>query len=170
MEEGQGDSNNSSFFNQSIKTQRVVCQKQVQEFGSITMEAPAGIVIDPITGHINRDISLKQSGIAQIRFIKVFPGKVINQGVVPVTLFVNDVSVIKGFEIPFQGILECGGVNPGDKAEKADIQVEGFSILPIQLFVGGKIALHLMLTVFLEIAMIVTSERVIKVNAAEPLF
>ena len=68
----------------------------------------------------------------------------------------------------FRGIVECAEAMPGDTVQKHDAQIEGFSILPIQVCEEKALVLKLMLSVFLEMCVIVTSERIVSVNMAEP--
>ena len=159
----------SRFFNQRVKAAKVICQQcGVQEFGEVTIPAPAGVTLDPVTGELSVPVTLEQAGPPQVRTVTILPGKVIDQGVVPVNVLVNNLVVIQGLEIPFEGIVECPGVLAGDIVQKHDFQVLGFSITPVQgLPVGGIAPLNLVLKVVVEFCLVVTSERILKVNTAE---
>ncbi len=160
---------NDRFFDQRIKVNRVLCQKFVQEYGDITIPAPPGIILDVTTGLLNVKITLERAGTPQIRNLTVLPGKVINQGVVPVRLLVDNLVVIQLLEIPFQAVIDCPGAQPGDIVQKHDLQIEGFTVAPIQLLAADLITLelNLILKVVLEFCLVVASERILKVNAAE---
>ena len=93
------------FTNQKIKTQKVLCQDcNVQEFGDIIIPAPAGVVIDPLTGTLNANVTLRLNGTPQLRNVTVLPGKVVNQGIVPAVLLVNGVVLIECLEIPLEAL------------------------------------------------------------------
>lgn len=158
------------FFHQKIKVPLVICEKHEQEFGDITIPAPAGVTLNLTTGQLNVPVNLELVGSPQLRTVTVLPDKVINQGVVPVRLLVNNVVAIQLIEIPFQGIIDCPGVRPGDIVQKHDLQIEGFSIAPVQIPAADLVTLvlNLVLKVVFEFCLIVASERVLKVNAAEP--
>ncbi|MEW6540983.1 MAG: hypothetical protein AB1402_05145 [Bacillota bacterium] len=156
-------------FNQRIKVPLVIGQQCVQEFGDVTIRAPAGVVMDPLTGRLEPPVTLSLVGVPQIRVLEVFPRKVINQGVVPVSLSVNGLVIVQLLEIPFQGVLEFPGALPGDIVQKQDVQVEGFSIAPVQLLDTGTnlLVLNLSLKAVLQMCIIVVRETVLKVNAVE---
>lgn len=156
------------FYHQRVKVPKVICSERVQEFGDLTIPAPPGITFDVLSGRLNYPVSLELAGIPQIRTVTVFPNKIINQGIVPVRLLVDNLVSIQLLEVPFQGIVECQGANPGDLVQKHDVQIEGFSILPVQLLANEELVLHLIIKVVLELCVIVTEETILKVNAMEP--
>lgn len=158
------------FFHQRIKVPRVICQQFVQEFGDLTIPAPAGVILDLNTGLLNVTVTLELAGTPQLRTITILPDKVINQGVIPVRLLVNNVVVIQLLEIPFQAVIDCPGARPGDIVQKHDFQIEGFTVTPVRILAADLVTLqlNLILKVVLEFCLIVASERVLKVNAAEP--
>lgn len=157
------------FFHQKVKVPKVICTKHVQEIGDLIIPAPSGITLDVNTGLLNVIVSLELARTPQLRNVSLLSGKVINQGVVPVRLLVDNKVVIKLLEIPFQGIVECPGVAPGDFVQNHDVQVEGFSVSSVQLLAvdGVTLTLNLILKVVLEMCISVASERILKVNAAE---
>lgn len=160
---------NDRFFDQRIKVPRVICQKFVQEFGDITIPAPPGVTLDVTTGRLNVKVTLERAGTPQIRNLTVLPGKVINQGVVPVRLLVDNLVVIQLLEIPFQAVIDCPGAQPGDIVQKHDLQIEGFTVAPVQILATDLVTLelNLILKVVVEFCLVVASERILKVNAAE---
>ncbi|MHB1393281.1 MAG: DUF3794 domain-containing protein [Clostridia bacterium] len=157
------------FFHQRVKVLKVICQKNIQEFGDLTIVAPVGLILDPVTGLLNSPVTLELAGTPQLRTVTVLPDKIINQGVVPVSLLVDGVVSIQSLEIPFQAVIECPGAMPGDIVQKHDFQIEGFSITPVQLPVVGlpTLQLNLVLKVVVEFCLVVASERILKVDAAE---
>ncbi|ABZ82650.1 hypothetical protein HM1_0025 [Heliomicrobium modesticaldum Ice1] len=155
------------FFDQRIKVPKVICQKFVQEIGDLMVPAPAGVTLDVQTGKLNQMVRLEWVGPPQLRAVTVLPNKVINQGVVPVRLLVDNIVAIQLLEIPFQGVIDCPGASPGDIVQKHDVQIEGFSINPVQILTEGVLTLHLILKVALHLCLVVASERILKVNAAE---
>lgn len=159
----------TSQFEQRIKVPLVIGQQLVQEFGDITIPAPPGVVMDPSTGRLEPAVSLTLIGVPQFRALDVFPGKVVNQGVVPASLSANGVVILQLLEIPFQGVVDIPGAMPGDIVQKHDIQVEGFSIAPVQLLDSGTnlLVLNLVLKAVLKMCIIVARETVLKVNAVE---
>lgn len=156
------------FFHQRLKVQKVICTERVQEFGDVTIPAPVGVTLDPLTGQLSANVTLTPVGIPQIRTVTVLLDKVINQGIVTASLSVNNVVVIPSIEIPFQGIIDCPGAKPGDLVQKHDVQIEGFSVSPVQLLVGGLPVLNLVLKVVIDLCVVVTEETIMKINAAEP--
>lgn len=160
---------NDRFFDQRIKVLKVICQKFVQEFGDITIPAPPGVMLDVTNGLLNVKVTLELAGTPQIRNLTVLPDKVINQGVVPVRLLVDKMVVIQLLEIPFQAVVDCPGAQTGDIVQKHDLQIEGFTVSPVQILADDlmTLELNLILKVVLEFCLVVASERILKVNAAE---
>lgn len=158
------------FFNQRIKVPRVICQKcGVQEAGDVVIPAPAGVVLDVTTGLLNVEVTLELAGTPQLRTVTVLPDKVVNQGVIPVRLLVAGVVAIQLIEIPFQAVVDCPGALPGDIVQKHDFQVEGLIVSPLQVLAADLVTLqlNLVLKAVVEFCLVVASERILKVNAAE---
>lgn len=159
------------FFDQRIKVPKVICTEQVQEVGQVTIPAPAGLTLDVLTGLLNATVSLQLAGTPQIRSITVLPNKIVNMGVVPVSLSVNNVVAIQLLEIPFQAEVECPGAAPGeDIVQKHDVEVEGFAISPVQILAGtpAVLTLSLILKTVVNVCVVVSKETILKINAAEP--
>jgi len=156
------------FIHQRIKAPGVICQEIVQVVGDLTVPAPWGVTMDK-TGQLNHPISLTLNGEPQVRAITIIRGKVIIQGVVPVTLLVDTQVAYQLLEIPFQTTIECPESSPGDVTQLHDVQLEGFSIAPVQLLEANRctLGLHLSLKVVLEFCVIVVKEKILKINAAE---
>ena len=160
--------NQSQFFEQSIKVLKVLCKQCVHEIGEVTIPAPSNLqLIDPSTGQLDHVISLELIGPPQIRNITILPGKVINEGVVPVRLLVDCHTIHCLLEIPFQGIVECPGIEPGDNVQKHDIKVEGLIFSPVRLLDNNQeLKLNLIIKVIVTMCVIVSRESIMKVNAA----
>ena len=160
---------NGRFFDQRIKVPVVVCQEEVQEVGDLEIPAPVGVTFDPVTGLLEQIVTLVATGLPVLTTTTVLPGKIVNQGFVPVSLFVNGVETVTGLTIPFQGEIECPGVVPGPGVivQKHDVQIEGFSVGAFTTTVAGVTTVTLVLKVVLALCLIVARETIIKVNAAE---
>ena len=161
----------TQFFDQSIKTLKVLCKQCVQEIGEVTVPAPTGVTLDVNTGQLNVTVTLELVGPPQIRNITVLPGKVVNEGVVPIRLLVNGRVIFQLLEIPFQGIVECPGAEPGDNVQKHDIQVEGLIVSPVRLLAPDLVTLtlNLVLKVIVKTCVVISRETILKVNAASQL-
>lgn len=155
---------------EQIKVPTVLCRHQVQEIGDITIPAPPGVTIDEKTGMLQQDVRIELAGAPSIRTLTILPGKVINMGVVPVRLIVEDRVVIHLIEIPFQNVVECPGAEPGDLVQKHDVQIEGFALSPIRLLTCDPtcLRLHLILKVVLQACIIVAEESILRVHATRP--
>ncbi len=154
---------------EDIKVPEVVCRQSVQEFGDLVMPAPPGLVMDNKTGLLQQAIKLEPAGDPQLRSVVVLPGKVINIGVVPVRLLVEGTVAAQLLEVPFQGVIECPGAQPGDLVQKHDFQVEGFAIAPIRLpeACSPTLQLHLIIKVVVQYCLVVAHETILRVEAAK---
>jgi hypothetical protein len=155
---------------EEIKVPGVICRQSVQEFGDVLIPAPAGITFDTTSGQLQQVVRLEMAGNPQLRSVVVLPGKVINMGVVPARLLVNEQVVLQLFEVPFQAVIECPGAQPGDLVQKHDFQVEGFALAPIRLPETGSptLSLHLMIKVVVQFCLVVARETIFRVEAAKP--
>ncbi|HCF49924.1 MAG TPA: hypothetical protein DER60_06560 [Syntrophomonas sp.] len=160
----------TQFLDQNIKTLKVLCTQCIQENGEITISAPSGVTLDVTTGQLNVPVTLELAGSPQIRNITVLQGKVVNEGIVPVRLLVDGQEIIKLLEIPFQGIVECSGVEPGDNIQKHDLQVEGLIVSPVRLITGDLacLTLNLILKAIVKACIVISRETILKINAANP--
>lgn len=162
--------NPENFVDQKIKVLKVYCQECFQEAGDIIVPAPANLTIDPETGQLSAPVTLELIGPPQIRTIEVLNGKVVNMGIVPVRLLVNNSVFCQLLEIPFQGIIECSSVEPDGttNVQKHDLQVEGLIVSPIQLFDADEctLKLHLILKAIVKTCVIISREEILKVKAA----
>lgn len=159
-----------SFVNQKIKVLKVLCTECLQEEGFITIPSPAGLTFDPLTGLLNAPVTLEPLGPPQIRTIEVLVGKVINMGVVPVRLLVNNCIICPLLEIPFQSAVDCPGAVPDGtiNVQKHDIQVEGLIFSPIRLLHKSDctLKLHLILKAVVKLCIVISREEILKVEAA----
>lgn len=172
---------NNRFYDQKIKVQKVIFQDcSVQEFGDQTIlgtdalffDAFGAIVFNPATGNLEQlgvpvAITAQLAGTPFLTNTTVLPDKIVNQGVVPVRVLVNGVAQTTNIlQIPWQGILDVPGAAPGDTVQKHDVQLEG---LPVSFVLtpGSTTAVQLIFKAILNMCVIVTSERVLKVNAAQ---
>ena len=151
---------------EEVKVLAVVCREVRQEVGDLTLPAPAGVVFDKKSGQLKQKLTVELAGSPQVRTVTVIPGKVINQGIVPVRLLVDGRVVVQYLEIPFQSVLECPA-EPGDVVQKHDMQVEGFSLSPIQIPNEDlcTLRLHLIIKVVIRACIIVARETILRVNA-----
>lgn len=160
----------SNFVDQKIKVLKVLCQECVQEIGDLIIPAPTGLTLDSKTGLLNAPVTLELIGPPQIRTTEVLMGKVINMGVVPVRLLVDNGVICQLLEVPFQGVIECPSAEPDDEinVQKHDLQVEGIVFSPIQMYNNVECALnlHLIIKVIVKACVIVSREEILKVNAA----
>lgn len=150
------------FVDQEIKALKVLCRALVQEEGDVTIPAPAGVV--DLT-----NVTVEPAGPPEIRSTTVLPGKVVNQGVVPVQVSVAGVVVIQRLEVPFQGTFECPGAQPGDVVQKHDLRVAGIDVALVQVLGPDGITQipSLRIKVVVRACVIVAREVLFLVNAAE---
>lgn len=152
------------FFHHKIKANVVINETKVQSFGDVTIVAPAGLTFDFTTGLFNLPVTVVQVGSPQLLTNTIFPGeKIVNQGIVTVNVLVAGVVAIQNLQIPWQDIVDVPGIDPLAVVQKHDFQVEGFSIAPV--LVGG--VLNLVIKVVYQYCLIVATEKVLKVNAAD---
>ena len=78
-------------------------------------------------------------------------------------VLVNGVVQIQNLQIPWQDMVDVPGITPLSDVQKHDFQIEGFSIAPI--LIGG--VLNLIIKVVYEYCLVVSTESLIKVNAAD---
>ena len=159
---------NNRFFDQVVKIPLVICQKFEQEFGEITISAPVGVTINPLTGELTPAVTVRIAGSPILRTATVIPDKIINQGVIPVNVFVAGITlpVIQGLEVPFEGIIDCPGSRPGDIVQKHDFQIEGVSVSGVTVLLPIP-GVNLIIKVVFKFCLVVASTRLLKVNAAE---
>jgi hypothetical protein len=151
------------FFDHKIKTNVVINEQKVQNFGDVTIAAPAGLTFDFTTGLFNLPVTVEQVGSPQLLTNTILPGKIVNQGIVTVNVLVNGTVSIQNLQIPWQDVVDVPGISQLDLVQKHDFQIEGFSIAPV--LIAG--ALNLIVKVVYEYCLIAATERVIKVNAAD---
>lgn len=160
----------SNFVDQKIKVLKVLCQECLQEIGDLIVPAPVGLTMDPKTGKLNAHVTLELIAPPQIRTIEVLMGKVINMGIVPVRLLVDNCVIYNYLEVPFQGIIECPSVESDDETnvQKHDLQVEGMTFSPIQMYDAAEcnLKLYLIIKVVVQACVVVSREEILKVNAA----
>lgn len=161
--------------NKRLKVRRVIDKQVVQEVGDLLIPAPAGLQLDPATGLLTPAVNVTLAATPQIRDTTVLTNKVINQGVVPVQLEVGDVIAIQLLEIPFQAVKDVPGAVPGDEVQKHDIEVEGFSVMAIQVpadnsnnvNINQLLTLNLLIKVIVKLCIIVARETIVSVEANE---
>lgn len=151
------------FYHHKIKTNVVIGESNVQAFGDVTVVAPSNLTFDFTTGQFNLPVTVEQVGSPQLLTNTILPGKVINQGIVTVNVLVDGVVQIQNLQIPWQDMVDVPGVGVLDIVQKHDFQIEGFSLAPV--LIGG--VLNLIIKVVYQYCMIVATEKVIKVNAAD---
>lgn len=160
----------SQFVNQHLKTLRVLCKERVNEFGDLTIPL-AGVdvaLLDQI------QVTITAVGTPVIQVLEAVPNKIVNVGFVPVTLNIVVAGIINlvgiTVNVPFQGVVECPGVLPGDNIQKHDIQVLGVIDTPITQFavVAGALVptVALLLKVVVELCIVVSREEILKISAA----
>lgn len=159
----------SHFVNQRLKSLRVLCQERVNEFGDPTIPL-AGVdvaLLDQI------QVTITAVGTPVIQVLEAVPNKVVNIGYVPVTLSIVVAEIINldiTVNVPFQGVVECPGVLPGDNIQKHDIQVLGVVNTPITQYgvVAGALVptVALLLKAVVELCIVVGREEILKINAA----
>ena len=153
------------FFNQRIKTLRVVCSEDAQAADSFLADAAvADALRDPTTGEIlaNRIlVATILDATGSVTTDKVFDTytvllSVLSTTTEPPTLLATQTVTVSGFEV-------CPGAVIGDCLQKHDIQT-----LPPTFSVGAGPAFPVTLNVSVEACIIVARETILKVNAAEP--
>ncbi len=160
----------SQFVNQRLKSLRVLCQERVNEFGDLAIPL-AGVDV-ALLDQVQATITAVGTPVIQV--LEAVPNKVVNIGYVPVTLSIVVAEIINLVDItvnvPFQGVVECPGVLPGDNIQKHDIQVLGVVDTPITQYavVGGVLVptVALLLKAVVELCIVVGREEILKINAA----
>ncbi len=151
------------FFHHKIKANVVINESKVQSFGDVTVLAPSNLTFDFTTGLFNLPVTIVQVGSPQLLTNTILPDKIVNQGIVTVNVLVDGVVQIQNLQIPWQDMVDVPGVRPLAVVQKHDFQIEGFSFAPV--IIGT--ALNLIIKVVYEYCLIVATEQVIKVNAAD---
>lgn len=151
------------FFNHKIKANVVINETDVQAFGDVTVPAPSNLTFDFTTGQFNLPVTVEQVGSPQLLTNTIMPDKLVNQGIVTVNVLVDGVVQIQNLQIPWQDMVDVPGISPNAVVQKHDFEIEGFSVAPI--LVGT--VLNLVVKVVYEYCLIVATEKVIKVNAAD---
>ncbi len=100
----------------------------------------------------------------------IIPGKVMNTGVVYVDLVITSRAGVKlasksNIPILWHDVLPSPGAQPGDIVQKHDFQIEGFEDVAGYCDCDDK--LRLVLAVVIRYCLVVASERILKVEAAE---
>jgi hypothetical protein len=100
----------------------------------------------------------------------IIPGKVMNTGVVYVDLVITSMTGVKlaaqtNIPILWHDVLPSPGAEPGDIVQKHDFQIEGFENVAGYCDCDNK--LRLVLAVVVRYCIIVASERILRVEAAE---
>ncbi len=100
----------------------------------------------------------------------VIPGKVMNTGVVYVDLVITSMTGVKladktNIPILWHDLMPSPGAEPGDIVQKHDFQIEGFENVSGYCDCDNK--LRLLLAVVVRYCVIVTSERILRVEGAE---
>ncbi|MHB8182513.1 MAG: hypothetical protein ACYDDN_01960 [Candidatus Desulforudaceae bacterium] len=158
-----------NFFDQKIKALRVICQERVNESGDLVLPF-INTVVDPELV----EVTITEVGMPVITNLEALRGKVVNVGFVPVTLTITVGGIIDLVDItvnvPFQGVIECPGVLPGDNIQKHDIQVLGVidTVVTVATIVNAVFAesTALNLKVVVELCVVISREEVLKVNAS----
>ncbi|MED4476337.1 MULTISPECIES: hypothetical protein [Bacillaceae] len=119
----------------SLITKNVICSKTVQKIA----ETQRFVGFGGGTEDINIDVTVHKNRIASN--IVVIKDKIVNIGVVPVTVIIRSGTGSITFEdiISFQEETECPGVCPEDTVTETPLQVEAVIAQPIRLdgFVGA---------------------------------
>lgn len=101
----------------------------------------------------------------------IIPGKVMNTGVVYADLVITSLSGTRlasqaNIPILWHDVLPSPGAQPGDMVQKHDFLVEGFENVSGYCDCQGK--LWLLLAVVVRYCVVVSSERILQIEAAEP--
>ena len=153
---------NERLYPQTLKTNVVICRQSVQGFGDITIPLPVGVTIDPVTGEFNVPVTIAPAGTPILINNTVIPDKVINNGAIPVNVLVSGVSVVQNVMIPWQDVIDCPGVRPGDEVQKHDFLVTGLIVTAVLGTPGG-----LQLKAVYDYCLIVARLKLISVSAAD---
>lgn len=107
---------------------------------------------------------------AEILSTTIIPGKVMNTGVVYVDLVITsntgmELATMTNIPILWHEVFPSPGAEPGDIVQKHDFQIEGFENIVGYCDCDGKF--WLILAVVLRYCLVIASERILKVEAAE---
>jgi len=146
----------------------------VQVIGRKEIEGPANLSF--VDGHfescgerVKVELALS-SRRPELLSTTIIPGKILNTGVVYVDLIITSMTGVKlasrtNIPIVWHDVLPSPGAEPGDIVQKHDFQIEGFEDVAAYCDCDNK--LRLLLAVVLRYCVIVASERVLRVEAAE---
>lgn len=101
----------------------------------------------------------------------IIPGKVMNTGVVYADLVITSLTGVKlasqsNIPILWHDVLPSPGAQPGDIVQKHDFLIEGFEDVSAYCDCDGKF--WLVLAVVVRYCIVVASERILQIDAAEP--
>ena len=150
------------FYLQTLKTLVVICKQSVQGFGDVTIPLPVGVTINPITGALSVPVTITPAGNPILLNNTVIPDKVINSGSIPVNVLVAGIPVVQNVSIPWQDVIDCPGVRPGDEIQKHDFIVVGYTITPVLGTPGG-----LTLKAIFDYCLVASRLKLIAVSAAD---
>lgn len=160
----------SQFVNQHLKALRVLCKERVNEFGDLAIPL-VGIDVALLD---QLQVTITEVGTPVIQVLETVPNKAVNIGFVPVTLNIVIPNVLNlvgiTVNVPFQGVVECPGVLPGDNIQKHDIQVLGVvdtALLQFEVVAAALVpTIAVVLKVVVELCLVVSREEILKIGAA----
>lgn len=146
----------------------------VQVIGRKEIEGPANLAF--VDGHfescgekVKVDLALSSQHPEWLS-TTILPGKVLNTGVVYVDLIITSKTGVRlatktNIPILWHDVLPSPGAEPGDIVQKHDFHVEGFEEVSAYCDCDNK--LRLLLAVVVRYCVVVASERILRVEAAE---
>lgn len=175
MVDGNFETLNDRVATHSLKTLKVICQTKTQERGHLVIKAPSGVTFDKKTNCFSPNLGLKLLGPPVLRDLEVCVDKVVNQGIIPVSLIdkctLEPTVLIPYLEVPFIGHVDCPCALPNDIVQKHDVEVECSSLsafCAIDPECPKRQRLMLSIVVVIRMCIIVARETIIKVEGAEP--
>ncbi|MCK9525166.1 MAG: hypothetical protein M0R49_04465 [Limnochordia bacterium] len=161
---------------QRIKVPMVIDKDScVQVVGRTKIEGPANLSFAHgrfETGGEQVDVRLvPDSRPPELLSTTIIPGKVMNTGVVYADLVITSLIGTRlasqsNIPILWHDILPSPGAEPGDIVQKHDFLIEGFEDVSGYCDCEGKF--WLLLAVVVRYCIVVATERILKIEAAEP--
>lgn len=152
---------NATPFAHDVLSDVVLCSQSVSGSANVLIAAPGGVTL--VNGVLTPAVTVVAAGPATLLSTVVTHGQVINQGTIPVNIFVAGVTAPIPAQIPWTDTVACSCCNPGDDITKTNFTVSGIAVSGV--VVSGT--LFLSITAAFSYCFICSQRRVLTVLATE---
>ncbi len=157
--------NTSTQLPQTLLADVLTCCQNISGDTSYTVEAPAGIYINPDTGLVSPPLVITPGGKATLRSTSVMNGTVVAAGVIPVNIYTQDnfTPIFCGLEIPWQLAIQCPCAHTD-----SDVFINNFEIttLSVSAFIGPQGDVRLSIFVTFTCCVKTTEKQTVNVESA----